>query len=490
MKRCVLACDLGGSSFRAALVDDAGKVIDLAVIPGQATADPQAWWQSLVTAVDQLGHTSCEIVAIAISAFTRSQILLDRTGIPLRPALLWHDTQAAATLPGLLALLPEHPERAFVNAFHPLARLHFLRETEPGTIASLGCVVEPKDYLNFRLTGRIACDPISSARLLACAPALLHAARFPLSILPAAIAPTEILGVVQPNRPGALRRLAGVPVIAMAHDTWASVLGLGALRPGFAYNLSGTTEVLGLMSKTPHPAEGLLTVQWGEDIHQIGGPSQTGADSIAWLMRLLGQSGPIALNTLLQAERHPQPALFLPYLQGERAPYWNPALRGAFVGLHRDHGPADLAHAVLEGVAFLNRIVLDRAEAACGQPVTEIRFGGGGAANAAWCQIKADITNRPVVVIDETEPGLIGAAIVAFAARNGTSLEAGQQAMVTPRARFTPQPARVAFYRDLFTRFRAAEAALAPLSQELSRMVLPPAPVSAQSAAPAKGVRD
>src|SRR3546814_18916364 len=81
-----------------------------------------------------------------------------------------------------------------------------------------------------------------------------------------------------------------------------------------------------------------------------------------------------AMNALLSAPRDPQAALFLPYLQGERVPYWDPGLRGAFVGLNRRHGPGDLAWAVLDGVAFLTRIVLARAEAALGGPVNAIRL--------------------------------------------------------------------------------------------------------------------
>ena len=89
------------------------------------------------------------------------------------------------------------------------------------------------------------------------------------------------------------------------------------------------------------------------------------------------------IDALLAGRRHPQPLIFLPYLQGERVPYWNPALRGAILGLGRQHGATDLAFAVLEGVAFLNRIVLERAEAALGSAVGEIRFGGGAAAGLA-----------------------------------------------------------------------------------------------------------
>eukprot|EP01038_Epipyxis_sp_PR26KG_P018653 gene18653-26375_t len=219
--------------------------------------------------------------------------------------------------------------------------------------------------------------------------------------------------------PAQLDRLAGLPVFCSSSDTWVAVAGLGALRPGYAYNISGTTEVLGAVGLEPVEAEGLLTVDW-RGLWQIGGPSQNGADTVSWLLSLLardaqdqGSTGQ-RIDALLAGRRHPQPLLFLPYLQGERVPYWNPALRGAILGLGRQHGATDLAYAVLEGVAFLNRIVLERAEAALGSAVGEIRFGGGAAANPVWSQIKADICGRPVVVGASGEPGLLGAAIVAW----------------------------------------------------------------------------
>ena len=305
---------------------------------------------------------------------------------------------------------------------------------------------------------------------------LLTAAGLPRDIVPEALAPTDILGPVRSGLPGALARLEGVPVLVMAHDSWASVIGLGALRAGYAYNLSGTTEVLGIISPHAAQAEGLLTLQWGNGLQQIGGPSTTGADSLSWLLDLLAQpqgNAPMspALNAWLDQKRHKQPALFLPYLQGERTPYWDPSLRGAFVGLHRQHGPADLAWAVMEGVAFLNRVVLERAEAAAGQTAHEIRFGGGGAGNARWCQIKADVLQRDIVVVEQTESGLIGAAVVAFAALGEfASLAEAQEQMVRPRAVFSPQKRQTAFYDRLWPQYRAAEAALAPISRQLASM--------------------
>ncbi|OWT70303.1 MULTISPECIES: FGGY-family carbohydrate kinase [unclassified Achromobacter] len=497
----VLACDLGGTSFRAALYDAQGQVWAEHALPsptdgagaagGQAEIDADEWWAILISLADALAAQAparfAEIRGIAICGVTRTQILLDDAGQPLRPALTWRDTRAAPDIEALLARLPQdHPELPQVNAFHPMARLDWLRRHEPTVLAQACCVLEPKDYLNFRLTGVRASDPVSMARLHAAAaplrPSLLAAAGLAAGLLPPLLSPTDAVGTVSAGLPGALAQLAGVPVFCCANDTWAAVAGLGALRAGHAYNISGTTEVFGVIADVPHGqsaprAAGLMTVDWGDGLHQIGGPGQNGADTMAWLLSVVQGAGSdqqslaARVEALLAAPRDPQPVLFLPYLQGERVPYWDADLRGAFVGLNRRHGAGDLAWAVLEGVAFLNRLVLERGEAALGAAVTEIRFGGGAAANAAWCQVKADICGRPVSVGTAREPGALGAAVVAWTGLGHfPSLAAAQESVVREARRYLPDPARQRHYGALYQQYRATEAALAPVSKALVGM--------------------
>jgi xylulokinase len=180
---------------------------------------------------------------------------------------------------------------------------------------------------------------------------------------------------------------------------------------------------------------------------------------------------------LLRGARDPQPLIFLPYLQGERVPYWDAGLRGAFIGLNRRHGATDLAWAVLEGVAFQNRVVLERAEAALGGQVEEIRLGGGAAANPVWRQVKADICGRPIVVGSSQEPGLLGAAILAWTALGVfPSLATAQNALATVAARHAPDAARSARYDDLYRLFRQSEAAMTPLAHGLADMAGPGSP--------------
>lgn len=505
--RYVLAVDLGGTRFRAALVDEAGGIAHACAIDSPAGTGLQAgwdeidadeWWRGLQVLSDtlarQAGADFDAIAALAICGFTRTQVFVDAQGAPVRPAITWRDTRTAGDVAQWLAAMPaDHPETAQINAFHPWARVVWLLRVEPQHAARVRVVLEPKDYLNFRLTGHAASDTVSMARLAAAgrpqgpAPDLLTAVGADPGWVPPLLDPLAIVGPVQPGLPGSLARLAGRSVVACSNDTWAAVAGLGALRPGYAYNISGTTEVFGAVGAEPVLAEGLMTVNWGNGNHQIGGPGQNGADTIAWLLPLLGgvarfgdsRAGDMsavshAMNALLNAPRDPQPALFLPYLQGERVPYWDPQLRGAFIGLNRRHGPGDLAWAVLEGVAFLNRTVLQRAEAALGKPVAEIRFGGGAASNPHWCQVKADICERPVVVGQADQPGVIGAAAAAWAAlgRYGSFAQA-QATLARPAHRYDPDATRRNAYHRLYAQFRAAEIALTPVSHALASLRLP-----------------
>ncbi|MDX3807055.1 xylulokinase [Bosea thiooxidans] len=492
----VLACDLGGSSFRAALIDRRGETRAECAIPGPALNDhldrsevaAEAWWALLLRAADRLAQEEPSLFAriegIAICGVTRTQVFLGHDGRELRPALTWKDARAEAAATGLRKKLGTHPEAGRINAFHPLARLAWLAEAEPERFHALARVLEPKDYLNFRLTGRQASDPVSMARLVACAqPAGESSALIALdlssTIIPTLLAPYDRVDPVRTGLPAPLDRLSGLPVFCGCNDTWAAVAGLGALRTGYAYNISGTTEVLGVLGPEEVEAEGLITVDWGGLWH-LGGPSQNGADTAAWLAELLGNSGSVGahIEALLAGRRHPQPLIFLPYLQGERVPYWNPNLRGAFIGLSRQHGPTDLAYAVLEGVACLNRIVLERAEAALGQPVGEIRFGGGAAANSVWAQIKADLCGRSVVVGNAREPGLLGAAIIAWTGLGHfASLTAAQDALVSIAQRYDPRPDRKAAYDALYALYRRSEQALAPISADLAALAQNPGPL-------------
>ena len=254
-----------------------------------------------------------------------------------------------------------------------------------------------------------------------------------------------------------------------ADRSWLAALGLGANHSGRAFNISGTSEVLGLVTTKKVQAPGLVDLPWGVGLFQIGGPSQAGADCLTWFAELLGQSEASALlDDLDSFGRHQERVLFLPYLRGERVPLWNTGARGLFLGLNRNHGRADLIWAVLEGVAMANRQVLSLAERACGDPADEVRIGGGAARSETWCQVKADVLGRPVIRVENPEPGLLGAAMVAWVGLNGfKTYDEAESAMVRVERRFSFDAVRAQAYDRLFELWLQAQTAVLPITQAL-----------------------
>ena len=456
-----LAVDLGGTSLRAGLVDAHGAVQRVASHPHRTgeEADPQDWWSALLGLIADLRCDAGDIAGIGLSGFTRSQVLVDAAGRAVRPAQCFPDGRAEAEAAALAGA--ETGTWTAMSAWHPLARLRWAQTHDPAAFARARYVLQPKDYLGLRLTGRAATDRIANAWAFdratgRPAAALWQRAGLDPALLPDLLDPQDRLGVVQEGD------LAGIPVFTGSMDTWCATIGAGCVRPGGAYIVSGTTDAAGVFTTEPRSAPGLVTLPWGGGLFHLGGPSQAGADCAAWAADLLGVAGaPALIGLAAQADGRGFPLLFLPYLTGERAPLWEPGARGAFLGLHRDHGPSALARAVLEGVAFANRDLLSRAGVEFGSVV----LCGGGSRPDLWCQIRADVLGVPVLRSAGTEPGLVGAAACVWAGlgRYATPM-AAQAAMAGPRQTFTPDAARQRAYAALFAHFQRLQAASLPLS--------------------------
>lgn len=476
----VLAVDLGGSGLRAGLVAaDGGLLAVRSSGPAAGELDPTAWWRGLTALAAELTAEQPEafaaIRAACISGMTRTQVFVGAAGGAVRPAIGFGDTRAAEVLAAVDGDLSDLPEAANLNPYHPAARLLWLKTAEPAHYAATRTVLDPKDWLALRLTGVARSDAISTARLRAAAErvggqSLLGALGLDEAMLPEIVAPTAETGRVRKGLPAPLDRLAELPVFCGSHDTWAGVVGLGALVPGRAYNVSGTSEVLGLITDRAVEAPGLMTVDWGEG-WQVGGPSQSGGATLRHVLRMLGRETEDPAEAVAALETTPistEPPLFLPFLEGERVPYWDSDLRGAFLGLSAQHGPAELLWSVLEGIAFLNREVLNRAEAAAGRPAEVVRLAGGGARSALWVRLKADALGRPVELCDQPEAGLVGAAAVAWTGVGRyPDLAAAQAAMVRVGMRVEPDPARSAAVARRFAMWREMQAATASVGRRL-----------------------
>ena len=157
----------------------------------------------------------------------------------------------------------------------------------------------------------------------------------------------------------------------------------------------------------------------------------SGGDSAAWFREVCDGRFDDLEQRLAAVDRQPPDALFLPYLKGERCPFHDSKVRGAFLGLDRSHGSAELFYAVLEGVALALRANVD----ALGIGGGEIRMIGGGAVNSVWPQLIADVAARNVVVTQIPTAATAFGAFSIAAARLGVGLTfADWSRPVSPRA--------------------------------------------------------
>jgi xylulokinase len=473
-----LAFDLGGSSLRLAVVAPDGSFVGMVRKPlnvqragdDRFEADPASWWIAFCDACADLVDGGCDlsaVTAIAGCGFTRTQVFLDQAGRSLRPALTFQDARAAVMLqqmsnsddPDLRAVA------AALGPYDPLARLLWLKREEPEPWSRLAKIVEPKDFLNLMLTGIAASDTISQTpmtrSLSVLGPDLVARLGVDVRCVPDRMSPFARLGVVRSDMPPVLTPLKGVPVFCGSMDTWTGVLGSGGLKPGIGYAISGTSDVSGVITEVPCEADGLLSVEWGEGLWQLGGPSQGAATRLDWITDRVrpGTDPSDALRTALSSSR-PAP-VFLPFIDGERTPWWDPDLRGAFLGLETDHDADDFIRSVCEGMNYLSREILSRAEAASGAQVDHVCFSGGLANSRDLCQLKADVLNRQVRVPTTLETGLAGAARIVI----GNS--AGMKEVSATI--YTPNPRRRAYHDTRFDIFLSAAAALRPISHRLAR---------------------
>ena len=416
----VLTVDVGTSSLKAVIYSTAGEVVDRATCrygystpqAGWAEAKPDGWWDALQEALCEL-RQRCDLLTVEAIAFTgqmHSAVLLDADGKVVPPTILWLDRRASAETAHLQALLrlPAYQ----LNSTYTLPKLLWLRRHLPEALERTRRILWPKDYLRFRLTGEICTDLTEPGGA-----ALLDWNRRCWM--------DERLSIVGLS-PDVL------PPIRTAAGDAGSVLPSAAQFLGLNPNarvIVGMGDVAALFGAAP-PAGGRVVcslgsssmvfapIEEGDDIEDaenrvyiypfgpyplLGGVSSTTGAALVWVCELCqGQSFETSVAEARAVPPGADGLTFLPYLAGERSPYWTDDIRGGFYGLQLSHTRAHLVRAVMEGVAFSLRHLLD-IYSELGLPVKEIALAAGGATTEGWPQIIADVCERDVLIYAEEE---------------------------------------------------------------------------------------
>jgi xylulokinase len=265
----------------------------------------------------------------------------------------------------------------------------------------------------------------------------------------------------------------GTPLAVGSGDSVVEALGAGIVKPGQCIVKLGTAGNVNVVAAEPRPDRRTLTYchvmpgQWFTVV-----PTNCGAAAAAWFREAFSlQAAPTQqkdslLVDQLAAEVAPgsKGLIFHPYLQGERAPHWDPKLRGGFVGVTVRHRQSHFARAVLEGVAFSMRDCMGLVRE-LGLPVAECTLMGGGARSALWRQVVADVLDKELKVF-AAETTSYGAALIAGVAAGVYSdpADAARHA-VRPAGTVQPDPANVAIYDRSYVRYQQVAQSLAPLYQ-------------------------
>jgi xylulokinase len=453
-----LGIDVGTSGVKVLLVDEDERVQAEASSPLEVSRphplhseqDPEDWWRATEAAIRavraQAPVALAAVRAIGLSGQMHGATLLDAEDRVLRPAILWNDGRSISECRELLEREPRMPEITGNLAFPGFTapKLLWVQRHEKEIAARVRRVLLPKDYIRLRMTGEAVTDTSDASGTLW----LDVGRRCWSAAMPRLVEGNEACGELRPAVAEKWGLGSGVTVAGGAGDNAAGAIGAGVVRPGEALLSLGTSGVYLLAAdhfapnaeSASHTFCHALPGRWVQTAVLL-----SAASCLSWVA---GATGGSAEGELIEAaavaDRDPH-LLFLPYLSGERTPWNDPGLRGAFVGLSHATTREDLVRAVLEGVAFAFADGQD-ALLAGGGSVDSILVSGGGARSLFWGRILASALGRELLYPTGAAMGpSLGAARLARLAVTGESPEAVCQPPAI-EARVAPDSELVALY--------------------------------------------
>ena len=462
MQSTVLVIDVGSTRLKAALYSaDGVTVCSHAVDSPLRGSVVQA--ADVLEAVIAAAHTVCAGLrpeAIAITGATRSNVLTAADGAALC-AVVKLDDARGADFQAEVQRAYEAPDARGMGAFHPLARLLECKAQQPALYQAAQWQLELKDWINLQLTGAATMDQVTADRLQPRGLALdevVRRLRLRPNMSPASMPAGQVIALLR-HPDARLAPCRGVPVVQCGFDAWCASYGMGCVQNRHVYNVSGTTEVFGSFSPVDHQLAGISSLRWTPELFHLGGPCLTGLATLAWFGRsFLGDSDPQGVLDCAALAGDDAP-LCLPFVAGERMPFWRADLSAQFLQVCAHHGAPEFARALVDGLMAFQRYLT---AILCPQAET-VHLSGGASGLRGWAELKASMFAMPVANCTLAEPSLLGGAMTALAAVGRYASIAEAQAALEP-AYCTVLPDAVASRR-----IQAAEQRLRPLFNQLAQ---------------------
>ena len=507
----LLGIDIGTGGCKVTLLDPSRKWAKIGFKeyttyhprPAWSEQDPDEWYSSMVDAVREVLRDvdGRRIEALSIDGQTHAAVLLDEVGRPLRRSIIWTDKRSVKQVEEIKRRIGG--QRILEITYNPaqslftLPQLMWIMESEPETWKKTRAILMAKDYIRYRLTGEMDnltdyTDAMGTllfdARELKWSHEICDAVGIDPSLLPKPMSSDTLAGYVSRKAAEELGIAEGTPIIMGCHDVSAEPISAGAINDGDAFIKLATAGVISVTTSVPKPDMKGRTVTYCLPTikdNPAGWFTKTATtscgvsyrwfrDTFCQLEVLRAREENRSAYQLMDelAEKAPPGSMVLiyhPYLDGEGAPYYDPDLRGSFIGITSSHGREHFCRAVLEGVAFS---ILDSLEIFRELGVLPKKWSiiGGGAKSRLWCQIVSDIFGVELVK-PAYEDASFGTAILAGI---GIGLfkdfnEAVEQLLMIER-QITPNPKRHEYYMKIFRIYRMIRRELDYVYREISRL--------------------
>ncbi|PLR80099.1 gluconokinase [Bacillus canaveralius] len=488
MTSYMLGIDIGTTSTKAVLFSEKGEVIQQENIgyplytPDISTAEqnPEEIFQAVIQATSNImkHHSQKKLSFVSFSSAMHSVIVIDDNDQPLTPCITWADNRSEAWAHKIKDELNGHEvyrrTGTPIHPMSPLSKIAWIMNERPEIAANAKKYIGIKEYIFKKLFDQYVVDySLASAmgmmnlKNLDWDEEALKIAGVTPDQLAELVPTTKIFNNCQPDLAKQMGIDPKTPFVIGASDGVLSNLGVNAIKKGEIAVTIGTSGAIRTIIDQPQTDEKgrIFCYALTEKHWVIGGPVNNGGMVLRWIRDEFASSeietakrlGIDPYEVLTKIAERVRPGadglLFHPYLAGERAPLWNPDVRGSFFGLTMSHKKEHMIRAALEGVIYnLYTVFLALTECMDG-PVTRIQATGGFARSDVWRQMMSDIFESEVVVPESYESSCLGACILGLYATGKIDSFDVVSEMIGSTYRHTPKEDSAKEYRQLMPIF-------------------------------------
>ncbi|PKG25605.1 xylulokinase [Niallia nealsonii] len=491
----VIGIDLGTSAVKILLINMAGEVsceVSKAYPlihekSGYSEQNPEEWIEKTIEGISELlqefNGDSRDIEGISFSGQMHGLVLLDKENNVLRNAILWNDTRTTEQCRQIYETVGK--EKLLAITKNPalegftLPKLLWVKQYEPEIFEQATVFMLPKDYLRFRLTGKIYSEYSDAAGTL-----LLNVSEkkwsteicdlfgFQLDICPPLVESHDFVGEINSDVASKTGLAESTKVFAGGADNACGAIGSGILSEGRTLCSVGTSGVvLSYEEKNDQDFQGKVHYfnHGEENTYYTMGVTLAAGHSLSWFKDNFAQHENFEnlLNDVNLVPIGANGLLFTPYLAGERTPYADANIRGSFIGMDASHKRSDFVRAVLEGITFsLNESIEIFREN--GKKIDTVISIGGGAKNETWLQMQADIFNARIVKLSsEQGPGMGAAMLAAYGAGWFSSLKECAEKFLESVKTYNPVTENAEQYQKLFRIYKQVYQQTKSINDEL-----------------------